>query len=76
LVLLGLALLQQDEIDKRKPKTSDEEADAEPDSCSSIEERVELVATAVAPVLLPMIESLGALDEESVVAVSGAGEAT
>ena len=77
LVLLGLALLQQEEVDKRAQ--SDKNVDGEEDeneSRGNIEDRVERMGTAVAPILLPMIESLGDLDEESVPAVSGAGEAT
>ena len=77
LVLLGLALLQQEEVDKKAQKAAIVEDDeGETESGGNIEERVERMGTAVAPILLPMIESLGDLDEESVATVSGAGEAT
>ena len=42
----------------------------------NIEKRVGEVTQALAPVLLPMIESLGDLDEEPVPAIAGSGEAT
>jgi hypothetical protein len=62
LVLLGLALLQQEmQITKSIPdeqKGGQEENGEE----KNIEERVEAFGKAVAPILLPMIEHLGALD--------------
>ena len=60
MVLIGLGLLQQDVAKKKddyKPN-SDEEY--------NVEDQVETVSKALAPVLLPMINSLGALDRDQV----------
>jgi hypothetical protein len=81
MVLLGLALVQQDEVEKAQAKTkkpgADEEEQKEKEETEvNIEKRVAEFTQAVAPVLLPMIESLGELDEEPVPAVAGSGEAT
>ncbi len=82
MVLLGLALLQQDEVEKAKSTTKrsiDENGDDEPgedDAESNIEQKVAQFTQAVAPVLLPMIESLGDLDEDQVPTIVGSGEAT
>jgi hypothetical protein len=64
LVLLGLALLKEDNKDH------------EHEECETIEERVFNVSKAVAPILLPMIESLGDLpvgeeDEELIEPIKG-----
>lgn len=76
LVLVGLALLQQEELDRKRKQNaaSEEEADEGPEA--NIEERVQQVTTAIAPVLLPMIESLGELDEESSAPIVASGDAT
>jgi hypothetical protein len=80
-VLLGLALLHQEELDKksrRERRTAegnddDEEADQE----VNIEARIAQFTQAIALVLLPMIESLGGLDvAELATADVGAGDAT
>lgn len=68
LVLLGLAVLQQ-EMQKAKPPAIDDtgEENNDDDTGGNVEDRVEEFSSAVAPVLLPMIESLGDLeiDEDS-----------
>jgi hypothetical protein len=77
LVLLGLALVQENEAAKAKAKKDDaEEKEDEDEGEANIERRVAEFTKAVAPVLLPMIESLGDLDEDAVPAVVGSGEAT
>lgn len=79
MVLLGLALVQQEEADKAKAQKADEESDEKPseeEPSSNIERRVAAFTQAVAPVLLPMIDSLGDLDEDEVPALVGSGEAT
>ncbi len=79
MVLLGLALVQQDEVEKakaKKPGTDEEEQKEKEEAEVNIEKRVAEFTQAVAPVLLPMIESLGELDEEPVPAIAGSGEAT
>lgn len=64
-VLLGLALLHQDELDKklredRAVEGSDGDEDIKPEV--NIEDRIAQFTRAIAPVLLPMVESLGGLD--------------
>lgn len=80
MVLLGLALVMQDEAEKAKAKAknSDAEDEEERDDAAevNIERRVAEFTQAVAPVLLPMIDSLGYLDEVPVLAIAGSGEAT
>ena len=79
LVLLGLALVQEHEAAKAKAKKADaeeEEREEEDEGEANIERRVAEFTRAVAPVLLPMIESLGDLDEDPTPAVVGSGEAT
>jgi hypothetical protein len=71
--LVGLALLH-DDAQRQKPTEARENGDDE--TGPSIETRVEEFTKAVAPVLLPMINSLGSLDVEPAMASSGAGEAT
>jgi hypothetical protein len=79
-VLLGLALLHQEELDKKlrrakREKEGDDDDDEE--SEVNIEDRVEQFTRAIAPVLLPMIESLGGLDvAELASADTAAGDAT
>jgi hypothetical protein len=76
-VLLGLALLHQEELDKKlqRDRTAENEEEEEPPQVN-IEDRVEQLTRAVAPVLLPMIESLGVFEVEEAVAVDPSGEAT
>jgi hypothetical protein len=72
LVLVGLALLHDDAQAKGTPvSTDEEERDAE--ESKNVEDKVFELSKALAPVLLPMIESLGDLtvDEMSIANVSG-----
>lgn len=73
LVLVGLALLHDD---AQKQKSADASESSEDETGPNIERRVEEFTKAVAPVLLPMINSLGSLDVEPAMASSTAGEAT
>jgi hypothetical protein len=73
LVLVGLALLHDDAQRQQSAKASE---NGEEDSGPNIEARVEEFTKAVAPVLLPMINSLGNLDVEPTMASTSAGEAT
>jgi len=78
MVLVGLALLHQEEVQRRTrehQKGEDEEAE-EQVFPASIEHWVERFTKALAPVLLPMIELLGELDQESGASFTGSGEAT
>ena len=72
LVLIGLALLQEEQAKKNSEPDQKEDDTNE----VNIEDRVEQFSKAVAPILLPMINSLGELEieEESVMAVDGSGE--
>jgi hypothetical protein len=80
-VLLGLALLHQEELDKKSrtakqaEEGSDEDDDASPEV--NIEDRIGQFTRAIAPVLLPMVESLGGVDlAELATADVAAGDGT
>jgi hypothetical protein len=77
-VLLGLAVLQQDELDRKLRRTRNAENEDEESQAPevNIEDRVAQLTRAVASVLLPLIESLGGFDFEEPVAVDAVGEAT
>ena len=57
LCLIGMSLIQQD-ITQIKDKAADDSIKETDDEESSITDTIEFVSTAVAPVILPMIESL------------------
>jgi hypothetical protein len=77
MVLLGLALVQQDEAEKAKVVKANEDDESEDDEAeANIEQKVADFTQAVAPVLLPMIDSLGDLDDDQVPVIAGSGEAT
>jgi hypothetical protein len=73
MMLTGLALIYQDNLDR---KQSAVQQDDDANQKQSIEQRIADVTRAFAPFLLPMIDALGALDEEKVAAGSASGEAT
>jgi hypothetical protein len=90
-VLLGLALLHQEELDKksRQAKQTEEENnddenepeeennDDENEPAVNIEDRIAQFTRAIAPVLLPMIESLGGLNVAEIASAdTAAGDAT
>jgi hypothetical protein len=82
LVLVGLALLHDDKqkSQSRVGKQKDgawQEADSDQDESGSeqIDQRIEALTIALAPVLLPMIESLGALDIDTASSFSSSAEA-
>lgn len=62
LVLIGLALIRQDLEESKGEKETDVEEQKESDNGAEqdIEEKVEAVTSAIAPVLIPMIDYLGA----------------
>jgi hypothetical protein len=78
MVLVGLGLLQQrittDATQNGKEKS--ERDDEEDRASGGIEERVEQVTTALAPIILPMIESLGGIDIAEAETATASGEAT
>ena len=74
-VLIGLALLH-DESPAKKVRAEAEDTEGEEESGDPIESRVERFTRAIAPVLLPIINSLGALELEEAIASVASGEAT
>ncbi len=70
MVLVGLALLHQSNQIKKGGKAEGKEQAEEP----NIEDQVAEVTKALAPFLLPMIDSLGALNENEILVSSTAGE--
>ncbi len=72
MVLVGLALIHHAASEKRTGKETQTE---EPEEVN-IEDQVESVTKAIAPFLLPLIESLGSIDDESSLLSTTAGEAT
>lgn len=74
LVLIGLALLHDDNQSKKASGYDD--TGSEEENGESIETQVERFTRAIAPVLLPMINSLGALELEEAMATVSSGEAT
>jgi hypothetical protein len=75
LVLVGLALLH-DDVQRQKSNSEEPSNHDEEDERLGIEKRAEELTKAIAPILLPMINSLGSLDLEPAMANSTAGEAT
>lgn len=76
LVLVGLALLQQDAQNKKRSGGDNDGEPEENGHKENIESRVEAVSKALAPIIVPMIDSLGALDLEGSLPKDGSGEAT
>ena len=72
LVRVGLALLHEGEK-AQEPQADEVKAE---ENGQTIEAPIELVTRALAPVLLPMIDSLGALEIEGVLSTVASGEAT
>jgi hypothetical protein len=74
LVLVGLALLH-DEAQNKKYRNQDQNPEnSENGNGETIETRIERFTKALAPVVLPMINSLGALDLEIALAMTASGE--
>lgn len=75
LVLLGLAILQQDLQEKKRTDAEDRDEEFE-DRKENIEDKVDAFSKAIAPVLIPMIVSLGDLELEDGFVKETSGEAT
>ncbi|MCK4402903.1 MAG: hypothetical protein KAV98_03960 [Dehalococcoidia bacterium] len=74
LVLIGMALVQAG-AEAGKVKLNDQSRDqTNNDGELTLEERVFRISSAIAPVLLPLVESLGALTEEQVAVGSQVGD--
>ncbi|HOE12283.1 MAG TPA: hypothetical protein PLQ35_09230 [bacterium] len=76
MVLMGLAFLRDDMEDQRKRSENKEQTEDRNGSGATIEEKVEEFCRAVAPVIIPMINSLGSLSAEDEHAMAASGEAT
>jgi len=76
MVLIGLALLQEDKQAEKLTSKAETNGHERGDGIVPIEDRVEVFSRAVSPVLLPMIDYLGALDFKEEATVSTSGEAT
>ena len=72
LVLVGLALLH-DQAQTSKANKPDDTELAEEKNGETVPAQIERFTKALAPILLPMINSLGALDLEGAVAMTASG---
>jgi hypothetical protein len=68
-------MLHDDAQARRTCQNRETEAE-EDESGESIDSKVAKLTRAVAPVLLPMIESLGAMEADGALAATASGEAT
>jgi hypothetical protein len=75
MVLIGLALIREESESRETPNEEDTFNDDEGPNVN-IEDKVEQVTKAIAPVLLPIIDSLGSLDVEDEQPYQASGEAT
>jgi hypothetical protein len=75
LVLIGLALLH-DDAKTPKLKAEQNENEDENGNDQDIQSKIEHFTRALAPVILPMIDSLGALDLDAALTATASGEAT
>ena len=64
LILVGMAMLRDDGEAANDRKTPDESCDREIQDESTIVDRVFATTTAIAPIILPLIDTLGTLSEE------------
>ncbi|MBW1793116.1 MAG: hypothetical protein JRJ38_01575 [Deltaproteobacteria bacterium] len=76
MVLVGIALVHDDLESEKSRKKQEYEGDMDEEGKANIEEKVEDFTKAIAPILLPMIESLGSLELEFEHVDSAAGEFT
>jgi hypothetical protein len=79
-VLLGLALLHEDrkssggKEDANNSRQDDDSENGDEQQEATVQDRIRQVTTAVAPVLIPMIDQLGGLDEHDLDSFSEIGE--
>ena len=71
MALLGLAILHEDE---KKPEKDNNISDDDDQNGTNVEQVVESVTQAIAPILLPMIDGLGTLEATDMETYSGSGE--
>jgi hypothetical protein len=75
LVLMGLALLHE-EAQSKKSNDQDDSDSSDEAIGENVEVRIERFTKALAPVLMPMINTLGAMDLEGAIAMNASGEDT
>ena len=73
-VLLGLALLRDYEERKRRRPDNPNEGEMDDDGEDKVYDRIAVTSRAVAPFLVPMIDSLGALTDEDVASFGEIGD--
>jgi len=76
MVLLGLALIQQDISEQNNHSDDENSVSEEHIDGAGIEKKVEEFSRAIAPVIVPMINSLGSLSIEEEPLLSASGEAS
>jgi hypothetical protein len=76
MVLMGLALLQHDTQGKKNINIDQRDVEEENEYQENIEGKVEAFTKAIAPILIPMITSLGDLDLEDSLPIGTSGEVT
>jgi hypothetical protein len=76
MVLIGLALLQQDSEEQRRKSEKEKDMGDENGYGAGVEKKVEEFCRGVAPVVIPMISSLSSLSIEDELSLSASGEAT
>ncbi|MBA7703015.1 hypothetical protein ES703_111795 [subsurface metagenome] len=74
LTLLGMALIQADAKTEKTANSEETNGQAEEKEALTLKQRVFQTSAAVAPVLLPIIETLGSLTEEQVTVGSQVGD--
>ena len=74
LVLVGMALIQEDSKSEKVKDANESEDQTDNNVALTLAEQVFRTSAAVAPVLLPLIESLGALTEEQIAVGSQVGD--
>ena len=76
LVLIGLAMIQGHSKDRKREHEDDGGRSEQSEERDNVEEEVAKVTRAIAPILLPAIESLGSLDVNDCTYTDDSGEAT
>jgi len=74
LVLVGMALMQEDSKAEKVKTENGSEDQTDNNVALSLDDQVSRTSAALAPVLLPLIESLGALTEEQIAVGSQVGD--
>ncbi len=70
-VLLGLALLRDEEERRRREQGKSNDGEEDLDQEDKVYEKIAVTSRAMAPFLVPMIDSLGSLTDEDVASIGG-----